>query len=77
VLVEEGPTEVMRLVSLGVRFDKDAADPTGSRSAAKEDIRAADRPRQGPDRPCDRARAPGPGSGAPEDVVLENAIAID
>ena len=78
VLVEEGPTEVMRLVSLGVRFDKDAADPDrlalgreGGHSRRRI-VHAKDRTGHAIERVLlGQARA------HPKIVVLENAIAID
>ena len=78
VLVEEGPTEVMRLVSLGVRFDKDAADPDrlalgreGGHSRRRI-VHAKDRTGHAIERVLlAQARA------HPKIVVLENAIAID
>ena len=78
VLVEEGPTEVMRLVSLGVRFDKSPEEPKqlalgreGGHSRRRI-VHAKDRTGHAVERVLlDQARS------HPKISILENHVAVD
>jgi L-aspartate oxidase len=78
VLVEEGPTEIMRLVSLGVRFSRDPGDP-GQFALGREGghsrrriVHARDRTGHAIERTLLRkARA------HPKIKILENHVAVD
>jgi L-aspartate oxidase len=78
VLVEEGPTEVMRLVSLGVRFDRSPEEP-GSLALGREGghsrrriVHAKDRTGNAVERVLlEQARS------HPKIRILENHVAVD